>query len=160
MRKLLKFLHTMGAVGFTGALAAFLVLHASLPEPTELQRFATLRIAMGAVAQWLLLPSIALVLVSGLLSMAFNRAFHNAGWVWAKLAFGVLVFEGTLVYVQAPMQRAAKRAQQALDGSLDPAALGATLQAEWGSFWVILGVAILNIVLGVWRPRFSRLPRD
>ena len=99
MRKTLKFLHTVGAIGYAGAAAALLVLHAQLPDPEDLERFATLRMAMGAVAERILLPSIALVLVSGLLAMAFNRAFHNAGWVWLKLIFGVLVFEGTLVSV-------------------------------------------------------------
>lgn len=156
MRKTMKFLHTMAAIGFTGAIAALLVLHASLPDPSELERFATLRVAMGAVAEWMLLPSMGLVLVSGLLSFAVTPAFQNAGWVWAKLASGVIVFESTLVYVQAPMQRAAERAVAALNGETPAAELGATLQPEWFSFWIIGAVAVANVVLGVWRPRFGR----
>lgn len=160
MRKFLKFLHTMGTVGFAGALIALIILHASLPEPAELERFATLRIAMGNVAKWLLLPSMGLVLCSGLLSIGITPAFQNAGWAWAKLATGALVFEGTLAYVQGPMERAARQAQEALGGAFPEAGLGATLGPEWGSFWVMLGVAVLNVVLGIWRPRFSgRKPR-
>ncbi|MEJ2540096.1 MAG: hypothetical protein P8188_09020 [Gemmatimonadota bacterium] len=155
MRKTLKFLHTMAAIGFTGGLAALLVLHSRLPEPSELEQFATLRLAMGAVAQWILFPSMGLVLVSGLLAMAVTPSFQDRAWVWAKLATGILVFEGTLAYVQAPMERAAARAQRALDGEIPWTELGATLRPEWGSFWVILGVAVANVVLGVWRPRFS-----
>lgn len=158
MRKTLKFLHTMAAIGFTGAIAALLVLHASLPDPAELERFATLRMAMGSVARWILLPSMGLVVVSGLLSIAATRAFHSAGWVWAKLASGILVFEGTLVYVQGPMERAARQARAALDGSVPAADLGATLQPEWYSFWIIGGVAVVNVLLGIWRPRFTRRP--
>ncbi len=156
MRRALKFLHTMGAIGFCGALAALLALHASLPDPARLEQFAAVRISMGAVATWLLLPSMGLVVVSGLLAMAFGDNFHSAGWAWAKLATGVLVFEGTLVAVQGPMERAARDARAALGGELSPLELVAALRAEWGSLWVILGVAIINVVLGVWRPRFSR----
>lgn len=154
MRKATKFLHTMAAIGFTGGLAALIVLHLSLPAPTELQQFAALRIAMGAVAEWILLPSTLLVLVSGLLSMAVTPAFQNQGWALAKLASGILIFEGTLVYVQGPMEKAADRARAALAGELPVAELGATLQPEWSSFWIIMAVAVANVVLGVWRPRF------
>ena len=70
MRKTIRFLHTMAAIGFIGALAGLAVLHTTLPEPAELERFAVLRTAQGAVVSWLLLPSMGLVLVSGLLSRA------------------------------------------------------------------------------------------
>ena len=156
MRKTLKFLHTMGAIGFCGALAGLAVMHANLPDPEALEAFATLRVAMGAVAKWILLPSMGLVVVSGLLSMAATPAYMNAGWVWAKLLSGVIVFEGTLVYVQGPMERAARDARSALTGALEPTALGAPLQAEWGSFWVILAVGVFNVVVGIWRPRMAR----
>jgi len=142
----------MGAVGFIGAIAALLILHASLPEPTDLERFAILRSAMGNVAKWLLLPSMAAVVCSGLVSMAVVSAYQSAGWAWAKLLSGIVILEGTLVYVQAPMERAAERAAAALAGDLPVSALGTTLQPEWGSFWVIGGVAVANVALGVWRP--------
>lgn len=153
MRKFIKFLHTMASIGFIGALAALVILHLSLPAPAEVRQFAVIRVAMGAVAEWLLLPSMGLVVISGLASIAIVPAYQNAPWAWAKLLSGVLIFEGTLVYVQAPMERAAAKAEQALGGEITAADLGATLQAEWGSFWVIMAVAVLNVVLGVWRPK-------
>jgi hypothetical protein len=156
MRKLLKFLHTMAAIGFTGGLASLLVLHASLPDPVELEPFAALRMAQGAVAQWILFPSMGLVLVSGLLAMAVTPSFQDRAWVWAKLATGILVFEGTLAYVQAPMERAAGRARMALSVEIPVTELGATLRPEWSSFWVMLCVGVANVVLGVWRPRFFK----
>lgn len=162
MRRTLKFLHTVASIGFCGGLAALLVLHAVLPEPDQLERFATLRMAMGAVARWIILPSMGLVVVSGLLAMAATPAFHNAGWVWAKLATGILVFEGSLIYVLGPMERATLQAQAALEGAAlggeapEGASLVASLGPEWGSFWVLLAVGILNVALAIWRPRFSR----
>lgn len=158
MRKLLKFLHTMGAIGFTGALAALLVLHTTLPEPSELERFAQVRIAQGAVAKYLLLPSMGLVVISGLLALVATPRFQSEGWVWAKLISGITVFEGTLVAVQGPMERAARQAREALESGAPTAELAASLGSEWGSFWVILAVAVANVVLGVWRPRFRRRP--
>ena len=33
-----------------------------------------------------------------------------------------------------------------------------SLGAERASFWVLLAVAAVNVVLGVWRPRLTQLP--
>jgi hypothetical protein len=66
MRHLIKFLHTLGAIGMMGAMACLLVLLAFLPEPMRLSDYASMRAAMGAVAGWIFLPSLALTLVAGL----------------------------------------------------------------------------------------------
>jgi hypothetical protein len=44
----------------------------------------------------------------------------------------------------------------ALSGEFPVADLGATLRPEWTSFWVMMGVGVVNVILGVWRPRFFR----
>ncbi len=152
MRKATKFLHTVGSLGYAGAMAALVILHGALPTPDEVERYTTLRIVMGSVAQWMVFPSMIGILVSGLFSVAITPAFQNAGWVWAKLATGILVFEGTLVTVQSPMELGAERARQALTGELPVAELGA-LQTNTGALWILLGVALVNVALGVWRPR-------
>jgi len=156
MRKTLKFMHTLGGIGLTGALLVQLLMLQNMPPVESLLAYATARGQMGIVAQWVLFPSLALVLVSGLLSMAWTDAFHGAGWVWMKLALGVSVFEGTLIAVQGPARREAALAAQALAGEADVVLLGLTTQAEWRSTLVILFVAIANVVLAVWRPRFER----
>ena len=158
-RRLMKFLHTMGAAGLMGAMAALLVMLSVAPPPSALASYAAVRGAMGAIATWIVLPSLALMLVSGLLAMTLNRAFLNAGWAWLKLATGVLMFEGVLVYVQGPMQQEAEQSAGALAGRVDPATLAATLGPERNTLWVLLVVATANVVLGIWRPRLIRLPR-
>jgi hypothetical protein len=156
MQRLLKFLHTLGAVGMIGALAALIILHTQLPEPAAEASYIQLRSVMGLLAEWLLLPSLALVLVAGLLSMAVGKYFQDAGWAWMKLALGVVMFEGTLFSVQGPMQREAALAEQVLAGTADAALLGASLASEWGSLWVILLVAVANVAIAIWRPRIRR----
>ncbi len=158
MRRWLKFLHTMGSVGLMGAMAALLVMFASLPPPSSLAGYALMRGAMGAIATWIFLPSLALVLVAGLLAMAVHRGFREAGWAWLKLATGVLMFEGGFVYIQGPMQREAERSAAALAGRLDPATLAMTLGPERNTLWLLLAVATANVALGIWRPRILRLP--
>ncbi|MEM1401765.1 MAG: hypothetical protein AAGG55_00415 [Pseudomonadota bacterium] len=156
MRKSLKFVHTIGSIGLTGALVAQFLMLQHLPPVESLVEYATARQQIGLIAKWVLFPSLGLVLLGGLLSMAWTDAFHGAGWVWAKLALGISVFEGTLVAIQGPARREAERVVQALAGEFDPALLGATTSAEWKSTLVVLGVAVVNVVLAVWRPKFSR----
>ena len=113
---------------------------------------------MGGIATWIFLPSLGLVLISGLLAIALNPAYHSAGWAWAKLLSGVLVFEWGFAAVQGPMQEEAELSAKVLAHEADPAALAASLGAEWNSLWVLLAVATANVILGIWRPRLTRLP--
>ena len=156
MQRLLKFLHTMGAIGMIGALAALIILHTQLPDPAATESYIQIRALMGRVAEWLLLPSLTIVLVGGLLSMAVGKYFQDAGWAWMKLALGVVMFEGTLFSVQGPMQREAALAEQVLAGKADAALLGGSLASEWGSLWVIVLVAVCNVAIAIWRPRIRR----
>jgi hypothetical protein len=71
---------------------------------------------------------------------------------------GVVIFEGGLVDVLGPIQEEARRSADALAGRLDPASLTGSYGAERGSLWLLLVVAVVNVVLGIWRPRFTNLP--
>jgi hypothetical protein len=153
LRFTFKLLHTVGAIGMGGALAAMLVLMLISPEPASLVEYAQMRKALGAVAEWVLFPSLGLCLVSGLLAMAAGKQFHSAGWAWVKLLFGVVSFEGTLLAVQSPAQREAILAAAVLAGEAEADVLGNAMHNEWASVLVIMGVVMLNVVLGIWRPR-------
>jgi hypothetical protein len=158
MRRLMKFLHTMGAIGLMGAMACLLVLSSFIPAPTSLSEYALMRAAMAGIATWVFLPSFGLTLVPGLLAMAVNRSYHSAGWAWAKLFSGVLVFEWGFAAILGPMEREAELSARALAHDVDPAALASSLGAESGSLGVMLALATANVVLGIWRPRLTRLP--
>ena len=153
----MKFMHTLGAIGQVGAMACLLVLLCYVPAPTSQSEYAMMRGAMGGIATWIFLPSLGLVLISGLLAMALNRAYHSAGWAWAKLLSGILVFEWGFAAIQGPIQQEAELSARALANEVDPATLAATLNAEWKSLWILLAVATANVMLGIWRPRLTRL---
>lgn len=156
LRHLLKFMHTIGAIGLMGAIACLLAMLAVAPPPAQLAEYAALRGAMGAIASYIYLPALALTLVAGLLAMGVTRAYQNAPWALVKLATGLLVFEWGFVGVIGPMQNEAEQAALALAGRADPATLATSLSAEAGSLWIMLAIAALNVALGVWRPKFGR----
>jgi hypothetical protein len=148
----------MGAIGLMGAMASLVVVMSFGPAPTSLVRHAAVMGAMAQIATWVFMPSLALTLIAGLLAIAVTPGFHDAGWVWAKAATGILIFEGGLLYVLGPIQAAAKTSADALGGHLDPAIVARTFGAERNTLWVLLAVALANVVLGVWRPRFPQIP--
>jgi hypothetical protein len=159
MRRLMKFMHTIGAIGLMGAMACLIVLIGFVPKPTtSLADYALMTSAMSGIVTWVFFPSLALTLIAGLLAIAVNRAFHNAGWVWAKLATGILIFEWGFTAILGPMQEEAELSARVLSGGADAALLAASLDAQRNSLWVLLAVAAANVVLGVWRPRLTRLP--
>ena len=148
----------MAAAGLLGAMAALLILSIAAPPQSSLAAYAAVRGAMGAVSTWLFLPSLGLSITAGLLAVAFNKAFHNAGWAWAKLVSGVLLFEGGLQGIQGPMQNEAERSAAALAGHADPSVLAVSLWNERGTLWVLFAVATVNVVLGIWRPKLTSIP--
>jgi hypothetical protein len=154
LRRFLKFLHTVGAVGLMGGMASLLVLMIVTPPPASRAGYALMRGAMADIGAFILLPSIALTLAAGLLAIAANRAFHNAGWAWVKAATGILIFAGGL-HALAPIQEEAQRSAEALAGQTEPAVSADSRAGEQGTLWVLLAVSAANIALGVWRPRLT-----
>ena len=154
-RRLIKILHEIGAVGVLGALAACVVLVATA-STDSLVAYAATRHGIASISRWLLVPSLLLVIVSGLLSIVATRPYMDAGWVWVKALLGISMFEGTLVTISASSRRAAELSAQAAAGQADPSQLAEVLRTEWGGLWILIAVSVANIVIAVWRPRLSR----
>lgn len=148
----------IGAIGLLGSMACLLVLLSFVSPSTSPVEYASFRGAMGSIATWIFYPSLGLTLVSGLMAIAVNRAYHNAGWVWAKALSGILLFESGFVGVIGPMQLEATRSYAVLAGKADPEILSTSLAAERNTLWILLGLAIFNVAFGIWRPRLTRLP--
>ena len=155
MRRLLKFLHTVGAAGLMGAVAALAVILFLAPASIGTAGYLPVLLAMSNIAAWVIGPSIVLIVFSGLGSMAITPGFQDAGWVWAKAATGILLLLGGL-HVMGPLQEEAKRAGGSPAGSGDPAIVQRLLDAESGTLWFLLAVSVINIALAIWRPRFMR----
>jgi hypothetical protein len=158
MRRLMKFLHTIGAIGLMGAMACLIVLIGFVPKPTSLTEYALMTAAMSGVVTWVFFPSLALALIAGLLAIAVNRAYHSAGWAWAKLATGILIFEWGFTAILGPIQEEAELSAHILSSGGDAAGLALSLASERASLWILLAVAAANVVLGIWRPRLTGLP--
>ena len=154
VRRFLKFAHTLGSIGMAGGIAAFMLLLGTGPEPGATPEYLALREGLYTISRSLVLPSMALVFLSGVLSMAVHFPFQNALWAWLKLGAGFLIFESMLATLDAPARRAVDATKQALAGNLSREDLAASITEPWGAWWVILILAALNVVLAIWRPRF------
>lgn len=157
MRKTLKFLHTAAACGLIGALLGYAVLLVYAPQETPAQ-YADVRYSIDVLCNKVLLPSLAVALISGLLSMAVHTPFQEMRWVWIKALLGIGMFESTLAIIQSKAHTAAKISAQMAAGQAPPGALDAALSTEWSSIAAIFALSMANIALGVWRPSLAPRP--
>jgi len=160
MRKLMKMLHTIGAIGLAGGLGTFMMVLAAGPEMSDIGAYAGLRASLERVSTWLIVPSMGLVTTSGLLAMAVHYPFMDAPWVWIKAVSGILIFEATLASVDAPAEQAAGASALAAAGEIDLAQLAGMVDDKWIAWWVLLGLSLANAVFAIWRPRFGRRTTD
>ncbi len=142
-----------------GALAGYMIVLAAAPQDTPAD-YADMRQAINALSDYLLLPSLAVVLVSGLLSMMVQPVFMERGWVWVKALSGLAMFEGTLAVIGAKANHAAKVSRQIAEGTAKPDALDTALAYEWYALAFIAALSVANVALGVWRPALSRRRAD
>ncbi len=156
MRKTLKICHTVAAGGLIGGLACYMMLLVVAPQETP-EAYADLRHSIQALSNYVLLPSLAIALISGLLSMMVHKPFQDRGWVWIKALSGILMFKGVLTIVSAKAAYAATMARKIANGEAPPDALQSLYAMEWGTLWVVMAISIANVVLGVWRPRIMRI---
>ncbi len=158
MRKILKFLHTLGACGMIGALAGYAVLLVAAPQDSA-QAYADMRQSISALCNYILVPSLAVTLVSGVFAMAHHHPFHEMRWVWLKAALGLAMFEGTLGMIGSKADAAARIATAVADGESSETALQSAIANEWYALAVISFLTVANVVLGVWRPSMKRRAR-
>lgn len=158
-RKLVKILHSLAALAYGGGIAAYLFVLLAAPEATDISQHLTLRTSLAFVSKWLIVPGMVVAVISGLIAMMVHYPFMEQPWVWAKALSGLLIFEATLASIEAPARRAKVAAERAAAGEVDGAELAALIQDEWTALWILLGLAVANVVLGIWRPRFRRRPQ-
>jgi hypothetical protein len=143
-------------MGVLGSFAACIVLLINAPNDSLISYAAVMQ-GVASISRWLLVPSLAMVLISGLLAIAANESYKNAGWAWVKALLGLSTFEGTLLTVGASARRAAELSSMAVTGRGDSIELAQVIRTEWGGLWVLSALAVVNIVLAVWRPRLYRV---
>ncbi|MDX2257663.1 MAG: hypothetical protein NW205_01985 [Hyphomicrobiaceae bacterium] len=158
MRRILKLLHTIGAIGLTGSMAALLVMTVYAPapgagEPSALAEYARYRAAMSGVATYLFFPSLGLTILSGLVSLSLNRAWVDQGWALGKLGVGLLMFEGGLIAIAGAMRKEAELSAQAVRGDVGAGELGAWLDKEPMVLVFLIAISLIAVALGIWRPR-------
>lgn len=142
-----KALHDIAAIAFGGGLAACLVIN-GMANRASASDFAAARQVFAAIADYVLVPSMAVVVVSGLIAMMATRGYQDAGWAWVKAVLGISVFVATVRLVGA----SGKQAEFAAALS-DPSALDALLRSESNMLWVLIALCVVNVVLAVWRPK-------
>lgn len=157
MRKTLKILHTIAACGLIGGLAGHMAL-LIVAHPQTPRAYSALREAIAAISDYVLLPSLAIALVTGLLSMAVHKPFIDKGWVLLKAAMGILMFKGVLTVIAAQADHAAAVAERVANGEAGADMLARAIAYEWAALWTVMALSVANVVLGVWRPRLSRRP--
>ena len=156
MKATLKFLHEIATVGVMGGSIAQLVIWA-VAGGRPLSEQVMLYEAALAICKAVVLPSLVLVLLSGVLTMSRHKSFHSPEWVWVKLLMTPLVLEGTLIGVLGPAESAAELTRAMAAGqTVDPADLAHTLRLGTVGLVLVLGMYVANVALAIWRPRVRR----
>lgn len=152
MRKTLKILHTVAACGLIGGLAGYMILLFAAPQGTP-EAYADLRQSIAAVSNYLLLPSLAIGVMSGLLAMMVHRPFIDMRWVWLKAAMGILMFKGVLTIVGAKADHTAVVSREIANGAVAADVLDGAIVLEWWTLAIVMALSLANVVIGIWRPK-------
>jgi hypothetical protein len=155
MRKTLKIFHTLSSCGLLGGLAAYAVLLLYAPQDSA-QQLADVRLTISHLANYILIPSLGVALVTGLLALMVHRPFQEMRWVWLKALLGFALFESTLAVVSAKAGAAATAAQKIVEGAETPENLAAIIASEWTTLAAIVALSVAQVVVGVWRPPLAK----
>jgi hypothetical protein len=146
-----KTVHDIASIGFGGALAACLVINLTTNVAT-LGEFLAARQVFAAIAQYVLVPSMSVVALSGLIALAATRGYRDAGWAWLKALLGLNVFIATLM-VAGGASNHGEIAAAALVADL--VTLQQLLRSERITLWLLIALVVVNVILAVWRPKLT-----
>ena len=148
----LKALHELASIAFGGALLVCLVINGTADRSSPADFLAARRL-FATVAQVVLVPSMGVVVVSGLLALAATHGYLRARWAWVKALLGLSLFQATLLVVGSASRQADLTAALAAS---DTALADAMLRAECITLVLLLVLCVANVLLAVWRPRLGR----
>lgn len=154
LKRFLKFLHELGSVGVIGTPAAHLIL-ILIARSESPAHAVVLRRGIVALSEWVMFPSVLVVIFSGLIATLINRQSRDAFWVWIKVGLGIPLAQVCLGPIRSGARDAAALAAQAVSGRPDPEAMADALHREWAGLWMLVIISLLNIALAVWRPRLG-----
>ncbi len=154
-RQILKILHTIAACGLIGGVACYMILLVAAPQDTP-AAYADLRDSITVICNFVLLPSVAAAILSGLLSMVVHTPFLDKGWVLIKLFLGIPATAAAVAMLSEKAGHAARAARRIAEDGVSPDVLDALLAREWLGLMVIMLILMVNVVLGVWRPRIVK----
>lgn len=155
MRKTVKILHSLASCGLIGGLAAYMIVLVWAPQGTPAQ-YADMREVIAALSNYVLVPSLAVALVTGLVAMMVQRAFQGMRWVWVKAVLGLAMFEATLAVIQGKANYGLETARKVAEGAESAEALRAALASEWTALSAIMALSLAQVILGVWRPALKK----
>lgn len=157
MKQAVKFLHIVSSCGLIGALLGHVLILWHAPQANA-EHYASLREAISLIAQYILVPSLGLALVSGLVALIVHHPYQSRRWVWVKAVMGFLMFESTLAVTQSKAVAAADFAQRIARGenvAETQRLLAEAIQSEWTVLYALLALALAQTAIGVWRPKLQ-----
>lgn len=154
-KNLIKLLHYASLVGLAGGIVVSLVL-ADTVDATSPSATASMHAAIALVCGALIVPSMVVMLLTGMLLVVARPHLIGARWVWAKAVLGIVTGAVILLALQPAVIAAASMAATGALGEAAPGPLANVVAIEYAAAWWTLGLVLVAMVVAVWRPRFGR----
>jgi uncharacterized membrane protein len=151
---LMKVLHLASVAAFGGALLVTLFLADDVKQ-VQPGGFAAVRQAIASIGETIVLPSLIVLLLTGILLLVARPMLIGARWVWAKAAIGLAIGALAIFVVQPATRIAAAIATEAAIGTPGLVPLQRALDAEQFGVSVNLALLLAAVTLAVWRPRLG-----
>lgn len=153
-RNLAKLLHYAGLVGLAGGILVSLVLGVTV-DATSPSGAATVHAAIAHVGGAVVVPSLVIVLLTGMLLVVSRPQFISARWVWVKAALGIATGAVVLLMLQPAVNAAATVAIGGAEGGRAMVPLSEVVQGEHFAAYLALVLVALAAVVAIWRPRLG-----
>lgn len=154
-KNLLKLLHYASLAGLGGGIVVILVLLDTI-DATSPAAVASMHAAIALVCSGLVVPSLVVLLLTGMLLVVARPQLISARWVWAKALVGVIVAVALLAGLQPLVIALASMSATGALGDAPPGPLARTVETERWAAYLTLANVVVAMVIAVWRPRLGR----
>lgn len=152
VRNFVKLLHYASLIGLAGGIVVSLLLGYAI-DATSPSGAASMRAVIALVYGSVIVPSLVVLVLSGMLLVVARPQLINARWVWLKAAIASLVGGLVLLGLQPlAISVAAATATGALgDAAISP--LAKLVETEFLLAAATLAGVVLAMIVAIWRPQ-------